>query len=1497
MHILLECDSVEGNWFFLMKTKILFLSFLLVFVPHLVEAGWYPGGTFAIANGNCPTDGENDVTWPAPADTPPYAGWVPYYLIQARVVGGTPGANITCEFWDTTSPTIFASNNSPLWKPSNILTTFTASHNGGSSLLASSVKYRWDNSDCVGGWNIFVSGDVNNLITEWDHVLYLCASDIAGNTQTWNGQYRLDKTDPVVSASGYSASWRTSDITVFLYASDALSGLNASTVKYRWDNADCVGWGTVFSDGSFITLSTEWTHTLYLCAADNAGHTTTWSNGNFRLDKTNPVLSADNISALWRNVNIPIQLTATDAWGSWLNPSTVKYRWDNADCVGWGTVFSHGNNITLSTEWQHTLYLCAADNAGNTFTWNSNQYKLDKTNPTVSANNFSLIWKNADISIQLTVNDSWGSALNPSTVKYRWDNADCVGWGTVFVHNDIIILSTEWQHTLYLCAADNAGNTVTWNETRYRLDKTNPVLLADNTSPLWKNADISIQLTATDAWGSALNPSTVKYRWDNADCVGWGSVFSHGNNITLSTEWQHTLYLCAADNAGNTFTWNSNQYKLDKTNPVLLADNTSVLWKNADISIQLTATDAWGSALNPSTVKYRWDNADCVGWGTVFNHNDTIILSTEWQHTLYLCAADNAGNTMTWNSNLYKLDKTPPTASSLTYANGATNGWTNNTTISVNWLVNDPAPSSGIQNHDVRVYESNTPQNPVAWNLIGTFTTAWAAPNYSYIGTNGRAYKFEVCPRDTANNVCVAWTTSPDISRIDTTTPNENNLNMATAILLLATGSQDFDYTFNDGWAPITLVGQIEDYNNPAWFLPSFASPPHAFAHKITHDISKVDIGWDRSVDSNTARPYTHTITQICDQAWNCWNGSKSYTYNVYSNPSYNYTLVGNNTAFTLLPVAADGTIKTWQAQLLDGFGNIIIPSPGINRVVSYDLSAITNTMYLNQYLRSWPTSVYVIPTTGAEVWLETNPTQSLGNQVSTNGEYPLWIRVYTPTSNGHVAPDQVSDPNATFSFDINITVDDTLISAPQSASHGSPVFRFEPLFRTVFDEELDDGWFIEWTEQSSEIDVIQNILAPAPPLWVGSEIVELTFSGTEANKFDFYANSAGPVSTAITDKTQFTVSPSYSLWTVNGYPFKSQLVQKPSVIVTNLSNLWLTTHLSYTLDGKNITTNSDSIGKDSYFWAATPNLGSQVWVKIIWAVSSKYINNMIDGQFQSGTILVNYQSRSEVRNKIKKNIALAVRNASGSVVGTAITNIAGLPSGAWATWSFIRQSPLNSILYIEKNGWDIVLSTGAVSWIRTIVVRWANLWIMRDMYYTDTQSILGVVVQKDDNGNGGNLYVSPGITNMVGTYVLDGSIISYNGFSELWFNTPASTLRNQLLIYGSIVSENSIGWSRAATPICPTLIPLWACTLEVAQTYDLNYLRRYYLVGNNPSIGSVVIGWWTCGAGICGTFDPKLKKLFTNTSHDLARYPLIIEYNPLIQRTPPIGFGNALSE
>lgn len=1230
-------------------------------------------------------------------------------------------------------------------------------------------------------------------------------------------------------------------------------------------------------------------------------------------DSTDPVVSATNASATWKTVNIPISATATDF--GWSSLTISRFSLNVANCWA-GTNYANGYADTIGAEGDHVLYLCGQDGAGNQTLW-SGQYRLDKTKPILSANNTSALWRNADITpITLSASDAI-SGLNAPTVKYRWDDPDCPGWGTVFTNGTTITQSNNGAHTLYLCATDNAGHTETWNSADYKLDKIAPVVSADNNSTTWRNADITpIRLNVSDAWGSALNVKKYIWHLNNigaapsvATCLASGTNFNDNDTITpLSTQGDHTLYLCASDNAGNQSGWNG-IYRLDKTNPIVSATNASTTWQPAPISVTMNGSDpipfVWTVVSWISSRKYYWDYlnalwggtvnfAYCMANGTTYADGYNMTMNTPGDHTLYLCASDVATNNSTLWTGIYRYDGTPPSASNLRYANTATNGWTNNTTITVTWDATDPMPGSGIKNHDVRIYESaGNAQDPISWNLINTITTPWAASTHTYVGTNGKAYKFEVLPRDNANNVPTLWTTSTDIARIDTVNPNQNNLIQTTATNLLANHLQTFNYTFNDGGAPITLVGQIEDKNNPALWLPSFSNPAFSYAQSITHDVSIVDAGWNRTFDSNSARQYRHSISEICDQAGNCWYGTKNYDYNIYANPDYNFTINANNTAFTLGSVVADGTIKTWQAQLLDGYGNAIIRAPGISRTINYDLSAITNTMYLDQYQRAGATSVYLIPPTWGETGLSFGTTQSFGAQNSTDGTYPLGVRVYTPTSNGHTAPDPASDPNAWFSFNVNLTVSDTLITSSKVWSHASPAFRYEPLYRTEITGELNDGWFIEGTEQTSSIEVIQNPLGIVGG--IGWQAIELTFSGSETNKFDYYANTSSPATSPITIRTNLTATPSFGGW---ASPLISQLVQKPTELVTTLSNIWLGSHIRYTLDGKSIVQNSDSIGKASYFGAPTGNIWNQVGVKILWAVSSKYINNILDGQFSSGTILLSYQNRSEVRNKIKKNVSLALRNATNATVWTVVTNLNALPVGAGAVGARVDQWANGSIMYIEKAGGDVVLSTGAVSWIKTLVVRGANLWVTTDMYYVTNQSILGVVVQKDDAGNGGNLYISPSVTNIVGAYVIDGSVISYNS-SELWYSTAASVLKNQLLVYGTLVSENTIGWSRASPPICPSLLWVGVCTLETAQTYDLNYLRRYYLIGTppNPPGWANVIGHWVCVAGVCWSFDANLKQMFTSTSQDLAKYPIVIEYNPLIQRTPPLGFGNTLSE
>jgi hypothetical protein len=99
---------------------------------------------------------------------------------------------------DTTAPTVIANNSSPtVWKTSDITITLGASDN----FLPVTAKYSRDNSDCWNGGTAYTSGTQITKTTSSSQILYLCATDQAGNTGIRNGTYKLDKTMPTNPAS------------------------------------------------------------------------------------------------------------------------------------------------------------------------------------------------------------------------------------------------------------------------------------------------------------------------------------------------------------------------------------------------------------------------------------------------------------------------------------------------------------------------------------------------------------------------------------------------------------------------------------------------------------------------------------------------------------------------------------------------------------------------------------------------------------------------------------------------------------------------------------------------------------------------------------------------------------------------------------------------------------------------------------------------------------------------------------------------------------------------------------------------------------------------------------------------------------------------------------------------------------------------------------------------------------------------------------------------
>ncbi|MDD3303230.1 MAG: hypothetical protein PHN31_06765, partial [Candidatus Gracilibacteria bacterium] len=302
---------------------------------------------------------------------------------------------------------------------------------------------------------------------------------------------------------------------------------------------------------------------------------------------------------------------------------------------------------------------------------------------------------------------------------------------------------------------------------------------------------------------------------------------------------------------------------------------------------------------------------------------------------------------------------------------------------------------------------------------------------------------------------------------------------------------------------------------------------------------------------------------------------------------------------------------------------------------------------------------------------------------------------------------------------------------------------------------------------------------------------------------------------------------------------------------------------------------NSDVYGKESYFGATGTGNTYGSSIKIVGETYSQSYNEILSGQEGSDVKLIEGSiSKVGMKTDVRKNVFNLTR-------GVTISNSGNLVDDFNFTNNEDGAELLNgTLLYFgNEGGANVTIQAGTVNGNKTIVVEGGNIYITGNINTTGVDSVLGLVALEDGNGLGGNIYIDPNVRYIKAVMYADKSVISYDGLNELGGNATFSDLKNQLYIYGSLFTENTVGGSRANPLKCPYYIT--TCTsIEDAQKYDLNYLRRYYLKDTDGD-GA---GDTPAGGGVSST------PFITSTSQ-YYQYPVVIEYNPLIQTNPPIVF------
>lgn len=716
--------------------------------------------------------------------------------------------------------------------------------------------------------------------------------------------------------------------------------------------------------------------------------------------------------------------------------------------------------------------------------------------------------------------------------------------------------------------------------------------------------------------------------------------------------------------------------------------------------------------------------------------------------------------------------------------------------------------------------------------------------NINWLWTNCNSWdRAIVHPADSSKIRCLKHDdTAPVISDVT----NSNSWSKK-----LATNSFNYSITILDWWqAPINKLTYQYENTGADTFSTSVTktTPPWSFLW----DISKVQ-DWFRL--SDWSREYTFRINKICDSAKNCFTWPRDYKTYVYAN-SYNYSIKSVTQELSSDNIA-DGTTKNLVITLKDNYWNAIVPASWINRKVNIKYG-YDNTMYLNQFLKTW-NSVYTTEANDSNYsnnfWIWTSKTKDFIDESSTDWTYKYWFKFYTPTASS--VQIKKSDINAKFDINnikFNVTGNPWAIwYTPVDNSNISANFR--PLYQTKISWEIDENWFIAWNPQKSRLDITPTLG------WNVSWVIPLTkkiyfkFWWGATAKYDLSLSWWG-INT-YENVREDTISNGNFGFVSNDFKTYLQLVNPPapSTISANL-----TTHIAYDIDWNHVVYNSDKVWQDTDWNDVVTQEANQVWLKVIWTTYSKaWIQNIVDNQT---TVSIWKFDKSSTKLSIIKNAYAFAKN----VTWWGWNTIGNITYYWWLSWYSNQRYDYwltTSDTYIYTN--------------KTILVIGWNLYIKWNIKYS-WNWMLWIVVLKDNAWNWWNVYIDPWVTNISANIFAEKSLISYNWTTELDWGTPASTLKNQLHIYWSVFSYNTIWWSAKNTLECPYYVPASNCnTKSKAQKYDLNYLRRYYLKTNS---------FWN--------LEPAYGWLSNYNSWDTNyKYPVIIEYNPNIQKNPPPLFSD----
>ncbi|SFD65711.1 N-acetylneuraminic acid mutarotase [Paenibacillus catalpae] len=280
-------------------------------------------------------------------------------------------------------------------------------------------------------------------------------------------------------------------------------------------------------------------------------------------------------------------------------------------------------------------------------------------------------WTASDVDI--TISPGTDAETGVNRTEYSLSGATLLGW-TTYDEASPIRISNSGQTTVTARTIDHAGNISTAALAVVKIDRTPPATPTINLSASgWSSKSVSVWFSSSlDSGGSGVQ--RIEYSLSGAVTAAW-KTYTAGFEIL--GQGQTTVHVRAIDNVGNASAEGTAVIMIDKTAPgapsITPASGT---WSNTDITVAIVSgTDTGGSGV--SRTEYKLTGAATSNWTT---YASPILIGAGGQTTVEARTIDNAGNISTSKSITLKLDKTQPTAPTVTP--GTTN-WTNAASVRV----------------------------------------------------------------------------------------------------------------------------------------------------------------------------------------------------------------------------------------------------------------------------------------------------------------------------------------------------------------------------------------------------------------------------------------------------------------------------------------------------------------------------------------------------------------------------------------------------------------------------------------------------------------------------------------------------------------------------------------------------------------------------------------------------------------------------------------------